>query len=415
MNWLVLVLLVLPASAFVLLPLWCHRSRRGPALGTLAQTNADLYREKMADLARQLEAEEIDERQRRELELEAKRQLLADTAEPEGDNSSAGAGRVLLVAVALAVPVLALALYGKLGAPDELRLTQLLAQRQALFAQATTTPEQTAAIEEQLQRQLLALADKHTDLPVYRLMLARQYQDQGNFAEAVVHLRRVLALAPGQTSLLAEYAQALFFASGNRVTAEVEAAMDQVLRLDPANPTVLGLQGIARFHAGDYQGAIDQWQRALAGTPAQSEGAEALRAGIANARERLGLAAAEVEAAAPAAAYSMTLEVSLDPALKAPPQTPVFVYARAWQGSPMPLAIRRLTVADLPASVVLDETMAMTQAMTLATVPQVELVARVALSGAAAPASGDIEGRSGPHRPGGDGGPIPVAINRVLP
>ncbi len=435
MSWLVFALLLLAACGFLLLPLWTCRASAGPGDAPadrdtdIERANTALYREKLAELERQRRAGEIGDSQYLELELEAKKQLLTDT-DTVLNTSTAGVrspaagrktGAVLIAFATLVVPVAAVLLYQTLGADDEVALTSLLAERERLFTTENVTREQQTAIEQRLQDSLLRLADKHRDQPVYRIMLARQYQDQGNFPEAVVHLRQVLAAAPAQPVLMAEYAQALFFASGNRVTPEVQSTMDRVLVLDPDNATVLGLQGIARYQGGDFHSAIDFWQKALANTPPMSPGADALRAGIANAREQLGAGEKQGESPASssqsvpgATAVAMTLEVSLDDGFSVPPQTPVFVYAREWQGSPMPLAIQRLTVADLPASVVLDETMAMTPARTLATVERVELVARVALSGAAAPAPGDIEGRAGPFSPGEAHKPIPLAINRQV-
>jgi len=74
----------------------------------------------------------------------------------------------------------------------------------------------------------------------------------------------------------------------------------------------------------------------------------------------------------------------------------VFVYARAWQGSPMPLAIARIKVKDLPTTIQLDETMAMSPAASLATATDIEVVARVSPSGSAKAEVGDWLAKHGP-------------------
>ena len=87
----------------------------------------------------------------------------------------------------------------------------------------------------------------------------------------------------------------------------------------------------------------------------------------------------------------MHVNVDISPQLKAqskPDQT-VFIYAKAMQGPPMPLAVRRLQVSDLPVSVTLTDTDAMLPTMKLSTFPRVIVGARVSSSGTATPQSGD--------------------------
>lgn len=106
--------------------------------------------------------------------------------------------------------------------------------------------------------------------------------------------------------------------------------------------------------------------------------------------------------------------VSLDPQLadQVTPQETVFLFARRPDGPPMPLAIQRLQVQDLPYSFRLDDSHAMTD-MTLSSVDRVVVVARVSRSGQAMPASGDLEGQSGPVTTGT--GNLEIVIDRVRP
>ena len=120
-----------------------------------------------------------------------------------------------------------------------------------------------------------------------------------------------------------------------------------------------------------------------------------------------------VEAPAVAAGASLKVSVSLSPAVagKAAPQDTVFVFARPAQGPRMPLAIVRLQVKDLPTTVVLDDTHGMSPQMSLASVPEVVVVARVSKSGMAAAAPGDFEGVSAPVKAGQS---VTISIAKVV-
>ena len=105
--------------------------------------------------------------------------------------------------------------------------------------------------------------------------------------------------------------------------------------------------------------------------------------------------------------------VQLGAHVRVPAQTPVFVFARERGGPPMPVAVRRLTVAELPALVTLDDTSAMVAGRNLSSIGQVDLVARVARSGGVTPAAGDIEGVVGPVQPKAVREVLSIVIDRV--
>jgi cytochrome c-type biogenesis protein CcmH len=82
-------------------------------------------------------------------------------------------------------------------------------------------------------------------------------------------------------------------------------------------------------------------------------------------------------------APGITVKVELAPELsdKVQPGDAVFIFARAVSGPPMPLAVKRLTVADLPAEVSLSDNDAMMPQLKISGFEQVQLVARISRSG----------------------------------
>jgi cytochrome c-type biogenesis protein CcmH len=407
MMWLLMALLALLAFLMVAAGALNKPSPEAGEVGESA-VNRALYREKQAELRRQLAAGDIDEDQYEELEIEYQRQFLVDSESHEQPVERHKGGRVPLVACAVAVPLLAMVVYHYLGAADALSVRQLLERRAALLAGDTRPGERLDDITRELRESLADQARDNPDRAVYPLLLARLNQESGDLESALAHYREAVDRAPEDGELLAEYAQALFLAENNTMTPRVRSLAGRALALAPGSDTALGLAGIGAYQAEDYRQAIQYWQRALESLPPMSTAGQSFRAGIASAREKLG------EDAGPGP-VSLEVAVTLADRVEAPPDTPVFVYARAWQGSPMPLAIRRLTLADLPARVTLDGSSAMSPGASLSSVDQVELVARVALGGTATPASGDYEGRLGPVAVAEAGDPLQLTVDRRLP
>jgi len=151
-------------------------------------------------------------------------------------------------------------------------------------------------------------------------------------------------------------------------------------------PEMLGLAGIDAKNSGDFRSAIQYWKMAVSQMNPNSRAARGYQNGIKKAEQAL-LAAGE---------SLLELRVSLDESITLSGNETVFVYARAWQGPKVPLAIQKLQVKDLPKTVRLSADMAMAPGMTIDSFEDLELVARVSLSGGPSAKSGDWQVTIGP-------------------
>jgi cytochrome c-type biogenesis protein CcmH len=309
------------------------------------------------------------------------------------------------------LPVLAFVLYDFLGASEQLELREKLEQRARLLREGDSAA--AGLLNQDIVKSLQALETRDAENPLYPVLLARLQLETGRVASAVMSYQRAVKLVPEDSVIYGEYAQALFFQENNQATDRVIALAETALSLSPQNHTALELLGIGAFQRENYLAAIDYWQRAMMGLAPGSAARESVEAGVATARAKL-----TPEQQQHLAAQTVTLDVAVTivPELATlPPETTVFVYARAWQGSPMPLAIKRLTLAQLPTTVSLTENDAMNPAASLASAEQVELVARVSISGSAVPASGDLMGTRGPIAPRDKNQALTLMIDQRLP
>ena len=243
------------------------------------------------------------------------------------------------------------------------------------------------------------------------VMLGRAYRALERFDEAADALRKAVALNPGNADLLADLAEALALRSGRTLAGEPDRLLERALKLEPDNDKVLALSGSAAFESKDYKAAIRHWEALLKRQGVSGELAQALSAGIAEARV---LSTGKKTVAGKPAPGRVSGTVTLDAALRAraAPEDTVFVYARAAQGLRMPLAIVKVQVKDLPYNFSLDDSMAMRPEMKLSAFNEVIVAARVSKSGSAKPAAGDLEGASATVSPGANG--VTVAINLVV-
>jgi cytochrome c-type biogenesis protein CcmH len=203
-----------------------------------------------------------------------------------------------------------------------------------------------------------------------------------------------------------DFADVLAMARGQRLEGEPEKLIQRALEIDPQNLKGLALAGTVAFERKDYAQAAAYWQRMLPLVPADSEDARVIQQNVAEAKSLAGTGSA---------ASTLRGTVSIAPTLKskAAPDDIVFVFARAAEGPPMPLAVARARVRDLPYSFRLDDSMAMTPAMKLSAFPRVVVGARVSKSGNATPQPGDLQGASAPVA--NDAGEVRVVIDRVVP
>ncbi|HEY0894378.1 MAG TPA: c-type cytochrome biogenesis protein CcmI, partial [Cellvibrio sp.] len=362
--------------------------------------NVRLFREHIAELEVQLTAGRIDQEQFEQLKLEQERALLEDEADIRAAQQSRtlGAGLKTLSVIGVLLIAVSWGLYQQLGssADVEIRLAQELKQElDNKDYQAGRNPDPVRARE--MVRLIEArLADEPEQLQ-YWFFLARMQMDLNDFTKAVTAYQQVLQRDSSSAMVMAELAQAMFLRDGNKMSPPITDLVEKVLKAEPDNTMALGLAGIDAFGKKDYINAIKYWEHTVKLTGQDSPGSQALVAGIERAATLyFAEGGTEESLAAARAGRQLTINVSLAEGVAASPEQIVFVYARAWQGAKMPLAIARVPVSELPKRVVLTEAMAMTPAMSLGSVDNVEVVARISQDGTAAAKVGDWQGSFGP-------------------
>ena len=316
--------------------------------------------------------------------------------------------RLPVIGLAVAIPLCSLLIYFQIGAKADWDIYQL---RQEFVKH----PDQISTIGPRLIQSLQERLEKKSHNGHNWYLLGRTAINIGDYEEAVRAFRKLNELEPESAVVLEELTQALFRRAGT-ITPEVRSHIQRTLALQDDIPSMLGLAGIDAFQQGDYQSAVDYWTRAVHRLNPQSSDYRILANGIAQARAAMGEGAGSESASAvsDSGPKNVKVRVSLGADVESDPEAVVFVYARAWQGPRIPLAIQRLQVADLPRTLTLDESMAMDPNRSIATASQIEIVARVSKTGNAVPQPGDWQVSVGPVVPGSSKEPVELIVETQI-
>lgn len=388
--WAGIALLTLLALAFIFLPFAKTRKQHEAAIDR-TEENIHIFKERLAELEAERDAGTLQPAAFDELKLELEKNLLEDA---EGQPSSVNAesttvvGKPQLMAVmliAILIPIMGLGLYHQYGNADLVELT--LNRQDQPFAKEGRQP----TVEEVVGLLEAELAKKPDNAEGW-YVLATTYMNIGEFTKATEAFQKVLLILPSESPqyplVMGQYAQALYFVNGD-VTDEVRQQIELTLEREPNEVTALGLSGIDQYSQGNFNQAISVWRKAL--EFAEPEAAESIKNGIRSALTSLEEAGEPLPDVPELVDVALPLTVSISSELLAQlsPDQPVFIFARA-VGGKIPVAAARFTVKDLPITISLDDSMAMTPQMRLSSQSEVEVGARISMSGQPQASPGDL-------------------------
>ena len=421
--WMTAILLTLGALVFILPPLL----RRNPSAQATdaADENISIYQQQFAELEADLANGVLDTDQYEQSRRELERRVLQHASAQQTAMRPARANWPLAITLAVALPAAAAALYLQLGQPQAFVLPypqMVQAPTEAPPAPANSAPAPAGAATKPPEGSVADLFPPMAERLVQRLakepndgngwvLLGRSYIVMQRFGDASKAFEKAVALLPPDASLLADYAGTLAMSTETRMQGKPTRLVEQALKLDPNSQKALYLAGTSEFDQKNFAGAVKHWEKMLSLMPPEAgrkrliiqanvDEAKALLRGDAPPVAPIAQTppASQNAAVNPMASASarLTGNVTLMPSLaaKTSPTDILFIYARAAEGPPMPLAIINRQVKDLPTSFSMDDAMAMMPAMKLSSFPQVRVVARISKSGNAIPQSGDLQGTS---------------------
>ena len=424
--WLFCLLLLLVSCLFLIIPTirYARKSLSQSSVIVLSEEqrrkeNVKIFKERITELERDKSSGSLSDENYQQMLEELEASLLndvqADNLEqtvPLANANSPITNYVFLGFGLLFLSVFSLWFYHVNGAQDQ--VDQYYAQN---FSSAELETAKDLAKQGDMNALLEQLHSKLKQSPDNMdgwQMLARSAMNTQRFDLAIEAYQELIRIVKQQgenpAPLYGLLAQAKYYQSDGRLTAEIDAILSKAFSLERDELNSLGLLAIDAFTRKRYQEAKDYWLRILAIYPEHPAKAS-IEAGIQRANAELGVSAdtttqsTSAMSSEPQTEALVNVQVSIDESIKklVNADDTVFIIARNAQPSAgqanVPLAVSRHKVSDLPLSIRLDDSKAMSPMARLSSAKQVSVIARISRSGQPLPAAGDFEAVSADINP----------------
>ena len=327
----------------------------------------------------------------------------------------AGSAREKIIGlfILLMTPLAGIMLYQSIGTPEALNVVPVTAAQQSAQQQQPAHSERQGQMED-LVASLQQRMSENPDDPEGWLILGRSLKTMQRYAEAETALSNANRLIPGNPMIMIELAETSLFTSGEaQISPEIRQLIESALAIDPNQQKGLWLMGMASAQDGDETKAIDYWKRLLELLDPASGPYQSVTQQIEMAQTRMGqtvvtqstavdptVAAATMKqakavaaATAPAAAFGIpvTITIADDLVGKVPANSVLFVFIHPAGTVGMPLAVKRLAPSGLPMSLTFTDADLLRPGGSLQDFEQLDISARISMSGIANRAPGDIQ------------------------
>ena len=312
--------------------------------------------------------------------------------------------RLSLQSISAIVLVLALSasMYANIGTPQE----------ESAGSELASIEEMVASLDQRLR-------DNPDDLAGWK-MLGRTYFQIRDYDKAIQAFERAVQLeSPSNGQTLVDLGEAIWMQDPTTLTGRAGELFENAIATSPNNAKALFYSGLAAVERGERFLAADRWETLLALSPPEGI-QEILQQRIAELRgEEMPVQVSElrgeempVQEVSDGPIVSATIELAPAAEKAVDPNATVYIIARDPAQPSPPIAALRRRVAELPALVALSDSDAMVPGRLLSGFSELEIVARVSLSGQPVALPGDWYGEK-IVRPA-ESGDISIVIDREV-
>jgi len=401
-----LIIITVAFLLLILIAIWWHFIKQNEPSTIINNsqrddTNVRLYHEHKAEIENDFKQNRIDDENYQYLMAELDKSLLQDIEENKkfSKNDVIESKNLSIIwPMTLTTFILAFSffIYNYNGAYQQ--LSQPLNQVNQQGSAQVNQKEQAKQIIDEIKAiiDLTVKEPKNTDA---WYSLGQAFVSIGEFNRALESFDQVINIEGESAELYGAKAQAYYYKDKQIITTEVQKFIDKALVLDPKDPSTNILIGMHNFMNENYQVAIKHWEMVI-NSGKSNVNTEALSEAVIEAKNRLSTTHKD-ENITPSSATDSGPQLTVNVAVSEKIQQQliqgedkvVFVYAVSSDGKhgKMPVAAVKMKASDLPVSIVLNNSKAMSPQAKIGDVSAVNIYVVVSASGAVGVKSGDYK------------------------
>lgn len=393
--WACFALLTLIALAFVMLP-FLQKERVKTITHNANAELISIYEQRLVDLKTDLDNQRIDDANYSESIVELKRRLLNELS-PEKSLISKGNNRIFALTGGAFVIALSGIFYSLTGSQQQISAWHNAMDNLTEYGERAVMQKGEQLTQNELQAFALALRTKLSrsgDDEMAWMLLGRVAMSLNEFDMAQQSFDKALRMNPDNKQVLISYSQILLLEGSEANMTRAAGMLSKVLNAEPTNLDAISLLALIAYERKDWPQAKAAFEVLLASMEKNDSRYGLISQRIADIELQM-QSEGSVMPVTKANSIAVTVNVASELINKLPEKGTLFVFAKAANGSPMPIAAVKLTSYSFPVTVELNDSTAMVEGMNLSSAEDIIISARISLDDSVMPSSGELEGHSG--------------------
>lgn len=389
--WASFALLTLIALLFVMLP-FLKKERVKTITHNANAELISIYEQRLVELQNDLENQRIDAQNHSESVIELKRRLLNELS-PEKSLNSRGNNRIFALTGGAFVIALTGIFYSMTGNQQQISAWHDAMDNLAEYGERAVMQKGEPLSENELQAFALALRTKLNqtgDDEIAWMLLGRVAMSLNEFDMAQQSFDKALQMNPANTQVLISYSQVLLLEGSEASMTRAAGMLSKVLQEEPQNLDAISLLALIAYERKDWVQAKAAFEVLLA----SMDKADTRYNMIAQRISEIEQQQAQNVDVTKSAAIKVTVNISTELKNKQPENGILFVFAKALNGSPMPIAVVKLNEYQFPITVELSDANSMVAGLNLSSAEDIVITARISNDDSVMPSSGELEGHS---------------------